>query len=153
MLVGENVDFDGSLVNDGQIFGGVDLGQGDLELSDSSILSLEISSLTDFDSIIANDILFDGTLELLFDDQFDVQAGDTFDLFDFNSIGGSTDIAGVAPASLFDVVIADGVLLDISSLSSVGSVTVAAVNAVPEPSSLVLLVVAGCGYTLRRRRS
>ena len=151
ILFGENVTFDGSLFNAGQIIGGVDLGSGSLTLSDTSILSLEISSLTDFDTVFAEEILFDGTLELLFVDDFVAQEGDTFDLFDFGSDFTSLLDTGFASGS-FDTILANGFVFDTSSLLSSGSISVASVAAIPEPSSIAVLAFGIAGLSLRRRR-
>ena len=110
---------------------------------DSSVLSLTFDSLTDFDTVdIAGDLFFGGTLELDFLDPLAFEVGQTFDLFDFGSASGFFDSVSSGPLSL-----------DLSNLSTLGTVTVAAnaATAVPEPSSVTVLVLGGV-VLLRRRR-
>ena len=139
VLFEEGVLFDGSLINAGQIDGSISLASGDLELLDSSFLSLTIDSLTDFETVdIEDSLLFDGTLELNFLDPLAFQVGQTIDLFDFGSASGE-----------FDTVLAGSLSLDLSNLSTLGSVTV---SAIPEPSSLGLLAFGGLALLRRRRK-
>ena len=143
VLIEEGVLFDGSFINAGQIDGSVSLASGDLDLLDSSILSLSIDSLTDFDTVdIAGDLLFGGTLELNFLDPLAFEVGQTLDLFDFENVFGS-----------FDTISSGSLALDFSNLSTLGTVTVAgnAAVAVPEPSSFTVLALGGI-VLLRRRR-
>ena len=93
VLVEDGVLFDGSLINAGQIDGSIFLASGDLELLDSSSLSLSIDSLSDFETIDIGQgaLSFDGTLELDFLDPFAFEVGQTFDLFDFGFASGSFD--------------------------------------------------------------
>ena len=143
VLVEDGVLFDGSLINAGQIDGSIFLASGDLELLDSSSLSLSIDSLSDFETIDIGQgaLSFDGTLELDFLDPFAFEVGQTFDLFDFGFASGS-----------FDNVLAGPLSLDLSNLATLGTISVAAVpSSVPEPSSLVLLGLSGT-LLLRRRR-
>ena len=146
VLIEEGVQFDGSLINAGQIDGSIFLASGDLDLLDSSLLSLTIDSLTDFDTIdIGGDLAFGGALELNFTDSSAFEIGQTIDLFDFGSASGS-----------FDSIFAGPLLLDFSNLASQGTVTFGAnpaIAAVPEPSSLVVLALGGGLALLRRRRS
>ena len=144
VLVEEGVIFDGALINAGQIDGSVSLASGDLELLDSSILSLSIDSLTDFESIdVAGDLLFGGSLELSFLDPFAFEIGQTFDIFDFGSVSGSFDSISSGPLDL-----------DFSNLSSQGTVTVSGFSAVavPEPSSFTVLALSGLVFLRRRRK-
>ena len=143
VLIEEGVLFDGSFINAGQIDGSVSLASGDLDLLDSSILSLSIDSLTDFDTVdIAGDLLFGGTLELNFLDPLAFEVGQTLDIFDFENVFGS-----------FDTISSGSLALDFSNLSTLGTVTVAgnAAVAVPEPSSFTVLALGGI-VLLRRRR-
>ena len=143
VLIQDGVTFDGSLINAGEIDGSISLASGDLELLDSSLLSLTIDSLTDFDTVdITEDLLFGGALELNFSDPFAFESGQTFDLFDFGSVSGSFSSISSGPLAL-----------DFSNLSSQGTVTVAGntATAVPEPSSFTVLVLGGV-VLLRRRR-
>ena len=147
VLVEDNVLFNGSLINAGQIDGSVSLATGDFELLDSSILSLSIDSLTDFDTVdIAGELEFGGTLELNFLDPFAFEVGQTIDLFDFGTAVGS-----------FDSILAGPLSLDFGDLTTDGTVTVSAfaegavAAAVPEPSSFTVLALSGL-VLLRRRR-
>ena len=143
VLIEEGVQFDGSLINAGQIDGSISLASGDLELLDTSLLSLEIASLTDFETVDIGlgDLTLDGTLELSFLDPSSFEVGQTFDLFDFGFASGS-----------FDNVLAGPLSLDLSNLASQGTVTIAeSAISVPEPSSFVVLTVSGF-VLLRRRR-
>ena len=146
VLIEEGVQFDGSLINAGQIDGSIFLASGDLDLLDSSLLSLTIDSLSDFDTVdIGGDLTFGGSLELNFLDSSAFEIGQTIDLFDFGSALGS-----------FDNVFAGPLALDLSNLASQGTVTFAAapgIAAVPEPSSFVVLALGGGLALLRRRRS
>ena len=144
VLVQDGVLFDGSLINAGQIDGSVSLASGDFELLDTSLLSLTIDSLTEFDTIdIADNLLLGGALELNFADPFAFEIGQTFDLFDFGSVFGSFDSISSGPLDL-----------DFSNFSSQGTVTIAgntSATAVPEPSSFTVLALGGI-ILLRRRR-
>ena len=146
VLIEEGVQFDGSLINAGQIDGSIFLASGDLDLLDSSLLSLTIDSLSDFDTVdIGGELTFGGSLELNFLDSSAFEIGQTIDLFDFGSALGS-----------FDNVFAGPLALDLSNLASQGTVTFAAapgIAAVPEPSSFVVLALGGGLALLRRRRS
>ena len=147
ILFDSDVSFDGTLFNDGFIEGSILLNDGDLVLSDDSFLSLEISSLTDFDTIETTGSFFaDGILDITFDGGFVPLVGQQFDLLDFGFTSGQ-----------FDLVQADGVTFDISDLALGGSVEITSVvaagaAAVPEPSSFVVLGLAGLIATCRRRR-
>jgi hypothetical protein len=140
VLIEENVLFNGSFVNAGRIDGSVSLASGHFELLDTSVLSLDIGSETDFEAIdIAGNLIFDGTLELNFLNPLEFEVGQTIDLFDFEFASGA-----------FDNVFAGPLSLDLSNLASFGTVTVAA-NAIPEPSSFTVLALAAIA-TLRRRK-
>ena len=141
VLFDSNVSFDGTLQNDGAIFGSILLNDGDLDLGSTSDLFLEISSLTDFESIETTGSIFaDGTLNIAFDD-FVPLVGQQFDLLDFGFVSGS-----------FDSINSGNILLDTSDLFLGGSVTVAAVG-IPEPSTFTLLGLSGVLFAVRRRRT
>ena len=135
------VQFDGDLNNAGVIDGSIFLSDGDLNLDTTSELFLEISSLTDFESIETTGLIdLDGTLNLVFDD-FTPLVGQQFDILDFGSISGN-----------FDFINAGGFVLDTTDLLVGGSVTISSV-AVPEPSSLAVVGFVGLLFTARRRRN
>ena len=144
VLIESDVLFGGTLVNAGVIDGSIDLGSGNLELLDSSFLSLEIGSYTDFETVdLTGDLYFDGTLELDFLNPLAFEVGQTIDLFNFGSASGS-----------FDTILSGALTLDVSNLASQGTVSVAAITAVavPEPSAFSLLALSGAVF-LRRRRN
>ena len=138
ILVEDGVQFEGSLFNHGTIDGSIFLDDGDIILADTSVLSLDITSLTDFESIETNGaFIADGILDINFVG-FDPLAGQTFDLLDFGFTSGD-----------FDLVRSGGVFLDTSDLLVGGSVTVA----IPEPSTFALLGLVGMFAAGRRRRA
>ena len=110
-------------------------------MGSTSELFLEISSLTDFESIETTGSIFvDGTLNIAFDD-FVPLVGQQFDLLDFGIVSGS-----------FDSINSGNILLDTSDLFFGGSVTVSAVG-VPEPSTMTILGLSGVLFAVRRRRT
>ena len=139
VLVDSQTSFDGTLFNDGLLDGSVFLNDGDLVLSDSSVLELEIGSVFDFEEVATSgDITFGGILDISFADGFLPAVGQTFDLFDFGSVAGQ-----------FAEIRSEGVLLDTGDVTFGGSVSI--VSAVPEPSAFVVLSL-GSVLMLRRRR-
>ena len=80
-----------------------------------------------------------GTLELTFADDVNLasQVGRTFDLFDWT---------GVTPTGAF--AISSPYAWDLSNLYTTGEVTL---TAIPEPATLVLLILATAGWYPRRR--
>ncbi len=116
----------------------------DFLLADTSLTEVELGGLvpgTEHDLIIVNGMAqLDGTLDVLLIDGFVPEAGDAFDVFEFN---GSVD--GVF-ADVILPTLTPGLLWDTSSLHTIGRLSVV----VPEPSSLALLGVAGC-LAFRRR--
>ena len=138
ILVEDGVQFEGSLFNHGTIDGSIFLDDGDIILADTSVLSLDITSLTDFESIETNGaFIADGILDINFVG-FDPLAGQTFDLLDFGFTSGD-----------FDLVRSGGVFLDTSDLLVGGSVTVA----IPEPNTFAVLGLVAMGVAGRRRRA
>ncbi len=88
-------------------------------------------------------VTLDGTLELLFDDDANPMSlvGTTYQLFDWT---------GVEPAGQFEYILTqNGLLWNTGRLYTTGEVTL--IGAVPEPSSVVLLV-AGLGLAAWGRR-
>jgi hypothetical protein len=140
ILFDDETSFDGALINAGRIDGSVFLNDGDLLLTDSSVLELVISGSDDFESVESlGSITFDGILDISFADSFTPLAGQTFDLFDFSNAFGE-----------FDEIRSQGVALDISDLGAVGAVSVVA--AVPEPGALTIIGLGGIALLARRRR-
>ncbi len=140
VLFDDNTSFDGSLINSGRLDGSVSLNDGNLLLTESSVLELLISGYDDFESVETDgSIGFDGILDISFADSFRPLTGQTFDLFDFSAAFGE-----------FDEIRSEGVVLDISDLDSLGSVSIVA--AVPEPSSLAVVALSGIALLARRRR-
>ena len=142
VLFDSQTSFDGTLFNDGLLDGSVFLNDGDLFLSETSVLELEIGSLFDFEEIVTSgDITFDGILDISFADGFLPVVGQTFDLFDFGDVSGQ-----------FAEIRSDGFVLDTGDVSFGGSVSVIAAAAVPEPSAFVILSLSSLLMLQRRRR-
>ena len=140
VLFDAGVGFDGSLVNHGSIDGSILLNDGDLILGESSVLTLEISSLTDFETIeTTGTFVADGILNIDFADAFVPIVGQSFDLLDFGIASGE-----------FDFIQSGGFQLDTSDLLIGGSVSV---TAIPEPSTFAVLGLACLFFAGRRRRS
>ena len=134
------VSFDGSLINDGTIDGSILLNDGDLILGESSVLSLDVFSLDDFETIETSGLITaNGLLEINFADGFLPAAGQSIDLLDFGQIVGG-----------FDFISSNGARLDTSDLFIGGSVSIAAV---PEPGAFVVLGLTGLVFASRRRRN
>ena len=134
------VGFDGSLENFGSIDGSILLSDGDLFLGETSVLSLEISSLTDFETVeTTGTIVADGILDIDFGEGFLPSIGQSFDLLDF----------GIAVGE-FDLIRSGGIQFDTSDLLVGGSVSI---SAIPEPSTFAVLGMAGLFFAGRRRRS
>ena len=79
ILIQEGVVFGGTVFNDGTIDGGVDMSTGNLTLSDSSVIRLEIGGMADgeFEQIVVGgDLVIDGTLVIDFVDGYGAPAGD-----------------------------------------------------------------------------
>ncbi len=139
LLFDTNTSFDGSLINQGTIDGSIFLNDGDLLLTDTSILELEIGAFDTFETVeTLGSITFDGILDISFVDGFTPLTGQTFDLFDYSFANGE-----------FDEIRTDGFSLDISNLGSTGGVRL---TAVPEPGSLALIGLGSLVLLARRRR-
>jgi len=141
VLVQEGVDFDGSLINSGLIDGGVSLATGDAVLSHTSVISLAITSLTDFETfdLLSGDLAAGGELAIDFVGDFVPQVGQTFDLLDFDTLSGS-----------FASIESGPIVFDTSDLLVGGSVTI---TAVPEPGVLALLGLGSIALVGRRRQA
>lgn len=88
-----------------------------------------------------------GTVELVLQGGYSPLVGDSFDLWDLTNLNSSI-IAGTGSNVLLD-----GYELDLTQWASEGIVSVAAVSAVPEPSTMALLIgVAGLIVGVSRRR-
>jgi autotransporter-associated beta strand protein len=123
-----------------------------LSLGSAAVTNMELASPSSFDRVnVANLLTLDGTINIITIEGFVVQAGMTFDLFDWGSINAtgfnpSTDInfsmAQTAP----------GVTWDTSNFTVDGTIT-----AVPEPSTYALLasglVFGVAAYRRRRARN
>jgi hypothetical protein len=101
-------------------------------------LQLEIGGTqagVDYDQLVANVVLLGGTLEILLVDGYVPVGGESFDLFDFDSMGG-----------LFAAMeLPSGIDWDTSNLYVDGTLSVALVNAnVPEPTNVLLFVIGIC---------
>ncbi len=123
-----------------------------VEFADTAVLSLEIGGLeagTDFDQLnISGDAMFGGTVNLIFFDGFAPDVGNAFDLIYIDgSIHGSfatTNIFNLDPGYEFTTEFAKPGVFRITTV------------AVPEPSTLVMLLSVGLVGLLacvRRRRS
>ena len=117
--------------------------EGNLTLESSSILEIEIASLSDFDRLsVSGHLEYGGTLSIIFIDGFVPGGGDLFPVFDdFTSWSGAFDtVLFNEPGwtGLFD--------------HNTGTLTL---TAIPEPSTWALLAAAGAALAAcrwRRRR-
>ena len=141
---------------------GLGIDEGDVSFGAGSLYLVEIGGITACTAACADDtglrdsshdryvvrghLGLGGTLKLVSWDSFTAQAGQSFDLLDWGSVGGrfdSIDASGLA--------MANGTYLDVSRLYIDGSVSV---QVVPEPGALVLMLV-GLGFlgaAVQRRR-
>lgn len=121
---------------------------GDYLLSGGT-LEMEIAGLTqgtqyDFLDINGDWTITGGNLQLLLLSGFMPAGGDSFDLFDFNSVTGSFD-------SILLPTLTAGLNWDTSSLYTTGIVAVSGTAAVPEPSTFAITGL-GLGFVAWRRR-
>ena len=115
-------------------------------------MELEISGPTpgtQYDRITNIDtVAIDGLVELTFG--YSPTAGTVFDFLDFATFSGGFD-----PNTQVNVIGFNAALLDFTSFTTNGQVTVLADGsqvAVPEPNSFALLAIAAAPFVLRRRR-
>lgn len=113
--------------------------------SPTGVLQLELGGVTrgsEYDAVNVTGMLnLDGTLQVSFYNDFVAEAGQSFDLLNWGSVAGTFDAVSLP-------VLDSSLSWNTSELYNTGVVSVAAV---PEPSS-VLLIAAGAGMALRRRR-
>jgi len=114
---------------------------GNLVSGSNAVFNFEIASLNDFDQLnITGTAAFDGTLNLTLLNGYMPNVGDSFALFEFSSSSGSfaLNLASLDAGKLWDT----------SQLYSHGWLSVVAI---PEPSTAMLLAVAGLTGWLRKR--
>ncbi len=123
--------------------------EGGVEFGIANLLEIELGGLAagEFDRLeIAGDVILDGTLDVQLLDAFMPTAGDTFEILD---VGGtlSGQFVGLAEGALieFDT----GVPLQLTYIGGDGNDVV--LTAVPEPASLLLLLLAAPVAAVRRR--
>ncbi|TWU59855.1 Extracellular serine protease precursor [Rubripirellula tenax] len=144
-LVSDIVARDGGIVTPGNGIG--TLTAANAEFAAGSTLSFELLSITEFDKLVLSgtlDMSPDAIVELILVDSYQPLIGDTFKLFDFNSMVGSFGSV-VAPT------LSQGVW-DFRDLGTTGTLRVVAV---PEPMSLGFLLIGSvvvAGVYRRRRR-
>jgi len=114
---------------------------GNLVSGANAVFNFEIASLSDFDQLnITGTAAFDGTLNLTLLNGYMPNVGNSFALFEFASSSGSFALNLAALDA--------GKLWDTSQLYSHGLLSVVAI---PEPSTAILLAVAGLTGWLRKR--
>ncbi|MCA9085973.1 MAG: PEP-CTERM sorting domain-containing protein, partial [Planctomycetaceae bacterium] len=116
------------------------------------LLDMELAGLTqgtgyDFLDINGNWTITGGDLQISLLGGFTPMAGNSFDLFDFNSLTGMFD-------NVFLPTLGSGLSWNTSSLYTTGVLSVNNAAAVPEPSTFGLLAIGSLScIVLRRRRS
>lgn len=106
ILVEEGVEFTGLVVNLGTIDGGIDMATGDLQLSNTSVLRLEVGGLGEgeFEEIfVGGDAFLDGQLEIVYVDGFSAPESDFA-----NSFAESMFLSAGSVVGTFDQVIVNG---------------------------------------------
>lgn len=128
---------------------GLLLVNNDLVLANGSTTVMELGGLergTSYDALDVSDLLnFGGTLEIIFYDGFttaNLQAGDSFDLFDWGDADGAFTTLNLADISAY------GLEWDTSSLYTDGVLAVT----VPEPGTWSFVTLAALGLLGIRRR-
>lgn len=114
----------------------------DLELSDGATLVMEIASSDTYDRLMVGGLMtFNGVMQIAFLDGYLPELGRSFDLFDLQSIAGFSNFDSI----VFNAPGYSGTFDPETGLLSI--------NAVPEPSIMVLTVCAGATFAAVRRRS
>ena len=141
----------GTLNNAGVIAPGASPGtltiDGNLTLTDTSDLRIELASLTDFDRLmVSGQVVLGGRLDLYIVDGYLPSLGDWFDILFFNDLTGAfaaVDLTGLDPRLTVSVApLSDRLRLSI----------VAADPSVPAPPVTWLLLTGAAGWRLVRRR-
>lgn len=126
----------------------VDFNGGDVSFDGSSTLTIELLNTvpgSGHDQLLnINQLSFDGTLNLVFGEDFSLTPGTRLSLFDFQSFVGRLDAEHITVSGY------DESRLDLSRLGIDGSIGVAA--AVPEPGTWALMLVGMWGVLGRVRR-
>ena len=122
---------------------------GDYLLS-GGLLDMELEGLlqgTQYDFLDVNGdwTINGGDLQISLLSGFMPTAGNSFDLFDFNSLTGMFD-------NIFLPTLGTGLAWNTSGLYTTGVISVNSTAAVPEPSSFGLLAVSGVGCLVMRKR-
>lgn len=115
----------------------------------AGLLEMEIAGLArgaGYDALnITGAVSFDGTLRVLFIDGFTPEAGQSFDLFDFDSVSGTFETLDLPSLTA-------GLAWDTSGLYADGTLAIIAA-AIPEPGACAaLLGIVALFASLRRRR-
>ncbi|TWT83639.1 Arylsulfatase precursor [Planctomycetes bacterium CA13] len=151
LVIGDITAATGSTISPGNSPGVLSI-MGDFVVETGSVLALElypdVTSEVDHDMIVVSDNLVlsggGGDLVVSLGADFTLAAGDVFDILDFASMVGEFNMVNL-PA------LDSGLVWDVSSLSTNGSISV--VSAVPEPGGASLLWVSVCVVAVRRRRN
>jgi hypothetical protein len=152
-VVWGNISGSGDLTNV-TLYGDLDVGNspgtlevGGLAMTSSGSLTMELGGLnagTEYDQIlVSGEFTLDGALEVLWHNDFEASAGDTFTLFDVTA-GGSLD--GQFDNILLPTFSEASLHWDTSNLYVDGTI-----SAVPEPMTWVLLASLGVMPFVRRR--
>jgi hypothetical protein len=149
-LIGDGRIHSANVTNEGTIAPGSSPGtlsfSNNLTLLSSSILEMELAGTNagSYDELLVDgSFVRDGTLTISLL-SYTPAAGDAFDLFDFGSVSGFFATTNL-PA------LGSGLAWDFTQFDSLGILSVSVV--IPEPSALVMLLVAGLGLAWRRRRA
>lgn len=137
----------GSMLKPGNSAGTLVFGAG-LDLQAGSTVTLELISGSSYDQVqvTGGNLQVDSTTTLQVSLQYTPQAGDSFDLLDWVSLTGDSNLQdNLSLPNLGGL----GLLWDFSSFNTLG---ILGIQAVPEPSRALLLMLGILGGLLRRRR-